>query len=718
MENTSKISLRYFADAVRTRLRLAAAVAGGIFVALVALIFWLDPRYTSTAVVLLAPTAEQLSGDTSGHSAIMTDPFFVHSETDILSSDELSRSVIASLHLDANPEFLPKPGLLDLLGISHKKDDGVLSQREVLLDNVVRHYQDKLYVFNDGKSNTVEIQFTALDPREAAAIANAHADAYLQQQWKRRNDTERRATEWLAREVDARAAEVRDADTRVQQYQLSHGIVKTNDSTLVEQRLAQLNSQLIDATRNLSNQNAVLEEIHQIRKGGDAGNASTMLADEPLQKLLQSRVDAEADIASMQTRLASTHPNLIKRRQELTSINNVLNEQLARMEKEARSNASWWQRQVTDVRSAVDRETAAKVGEDKVAAGLPALTAQAAVKRAVFETVLNRYQTLLAERAFAAPGAAVVSRAVPSARPSFPKKALFMVIALLLAGMLGAVAAILAELRTSTQEVSGLAEALGVKRLALIPRFKNATETTGVTEIKDPRLFIESIRFLRDAVLGRPSGRASTICLITSVRPRQGKSLVAMSLARAIARTRRRTLFIELDLRQPSASFLARRTQPETGIAAVLEGRESLQDVVVRDEGTGLEMLLAEGNAASALERLNASVLEGLVAQLRSRYSVVIIDSPPVGVVADALTLLPLVDQTIVVAKDGENSLPDLQGGFRLLAERGAKQLGLVITAVDPRRFPGVDERTLHRYARGVQSGTPRTERRESVAVG
>jgi capsular exopolysaccharide synthesis family protein len=331
------------------------------------------------------------------------------------------------------------------------------------------------------------------------------------------------------------------------------------------------------------------------------------------------------------------------------------------------------------------------------------LAAQAQVKRAVFETVLNRYQTLLAERAFMAPAAAIVSRAVPSARPSFPKTALFLVIAAMVALLIGAAAAILLQLRhSSSMGITAIADALGIRPLAAIPRFKNKSRADGVTEIKDPRLFIESVRFLRDAVLDRQANRQSTMCLVTSVLPRQGKSLVAMSLARAIARTNRKTLFMEIDLRQPTGSSLARRAPPEDGLAAVLEGRESIHDVMIRDESTGLDMLLAESNAATALDRLTTVAMESLLDQLRSRYAVIVIDSPPIGIVADALTLIPLVDQTIMVAKEGDTPLDELKKGMQLLMDRGAKSVGLVLTSVDPDGLSSVDKRTLHRYVRGV----------------
>ncbi len=187
-----------------------------------------------------------------------------------------------------------------------------------------------------------------------------------------------------------------------------------------------------------------------------------------------------------------------------------------------------------------------------------------------------------------------------------------------------------------------------------------------------------------------------------------GQVVVAMSLARALARTRRKTLFIELDLRQPTASTLARCKYPTSGTAAVLEGRATVRDVVVRDEVTGLDMLLAEADAKGALDRLTTTVLRSLLASVRNEYDAIVIDSPPVGIVSDALTIATVVDQTLVVAREGACSIKELGHAIRLLKDRSATIAGLVLTCVDPNGMSSVDKRTLRRYVTGVAS--PRVE--------
>jgi Mrp family chromosome partitioning ATPase len=91
-----------------------------------------------------------------------------------------------------------------------------------------------------------------------------------------------------------------------------------------------------------------------------------------------------------------------------------------------------------------------------------------------------------------------------------------------------------------------------------------------------------------------------------------------------------------------------------------------------------------------------------LLGELRTRYDAIIVDSPPIGVVSDALILASLVDQTVIVAKEEETSTVELAHGTRLLKDRGANVAGLVLTGVDPEDMSPVDKTTLRRYILGM----------------
>ena len=266
----------------------------------------------------------------------------------------------------------------------------------------------------------------------------------------------------------------------------------------------------------------------------------------------------------------------------------------------------------------------------------------------------------------------------------------------------GAFTAVLVQmLRPGSPSLNSIADAVGLRALVAIPRFRNEAREPGQVKIRDPRLYIESIRSLRHAVFEQQSARETKVCLFTSVVPSQGKTLVAMSVARAMARSGVRTLFLEMDLRCPAASKLARIGECTRGVAAVLENRAAINDVLQRDESTGLDMLLAEKHASHALDKLTVHAFSGLMARLRQRYDAIIVDSPPAGLLSDALTLASVADQTVIVTRIGETSHAELATVTRLLRERGANLAGLVLTHVEPRdlAFAG---KSMSRYVMGM----------------
>jgi capsular exopolysaccharide synthesis family protein len=253
-------------------------------------------------------------------------------------------------------------------------------------------------------------------------------------------------------------------------------------------------------------------------------------------------------------------------------------------------------------------------------------------------------------------------------------------------------------LRPASPGLVALADAIGTRALVAIPRFRNTAREPGVVKIRDPRMFIESIRSLRTALFESP--QEPRVCLVTSVVPSQGKTLVAMSLARSLARSGVRTLFLEMDLRCPAASALAHVPVGPRGVAAVLESRAQVAEVLQHDDSTGLDMLLAEGNASVSLDRLTSNVLTGLLGKLRPRYDVIVVDGPPVGVISDSLTLARVADQTLIVARDRESTVAELAAGVRLLREHGARLAGLVLTDVNARQAHAA--RTVSRYVMGM----------------
>jgi capsular exopolysaccharide synthesis family protein len=184
--------------------------------------------------------------------------------------------------------------------------------------------------------------------------------------------------------------------------------------------------------------------------------------------------------------------------------------------------------------------------------------------------------------------------------------------------------------------------------------------------------------------------------LVTSAAPGEGKSTVAYNLADAAASMGTKTLLIEADLRRPS---LGHGRAPGRGLGDVLIGAcdasTAIQSVAVANGRNGsahearLDVLLADGAPPNPAELLESVAMQELLEWSSSQYELVVIDTPPLTVVSDAIPLLRKVDGVLVVSRFGSSTLNAAERLRERLASLGAPTLGVVGNAYDDRRGDG-----------------------------
>jgi tyrosine-protein kinase len=224
----------------------------------------------------------------------------------------------------------------------------------------------------------------------------------------------------------------------------------------------------------------------------------------------------------------------------------------------------------------------------------------------------------------------------------------------------------------------------------------------------------EAYRTLRATVSrDEGGGRNGQVILVTGASASEAKSTTAINLASALALTGRKVMLIEADLRRPSiAPALGIETQPGGGVISVLIESTKLEDALVSSPGYGpnMKMLLAdriEGGWVTDLFSIPAA--RTLVDEARRQADYVVIDSPPLNEVVDALPLARWADDVLIVVKLGRTQLEKLRQLAELLAESGITPIGFAIvgTAKPPKRGyhyatgDSADRRTLYREPAG-----------------
>ena len=310
------------------------------------------------------------------------------------------------------------------------------------------------------------------------------------------------------------------------------------------------------------------------------------------------------------------------------------------------------------------------------------------------------------------PSVSVASPAVPPSSPSWPRPKLSMAIALLVALLLGAGAALALELfnpRINREDELLLGHRLPI--LARVPRVSNSSASRYLTHRgRLPAHVWEAYRTLRASLTGAgPDGGYPRTILVTSAIPGEGKTMTSVNLAITMALTGTKVILIDADLRRPMIATVFGAAARSNGFGLLLLGNATPELALLDAPGTpNLQLLLSNPEHAHLVDLLQRGRLEAVLDQLRDYADVIIIDSPPLTEVGDALPLADVADLVLVAVRLGRSRRDKLDELRRALAQRGVSPAGFVVTtrrrsrkapygysyqSVDKRR-PALDELT------------------------
>jgi capsular exopolysaccharide synthesis family protein len=173
--------------------------------------------------------------------------------------------------------------------------------------------------------------------------------------------------------------------------------------------------------------------------------------------------------------------------------------------------------------------------------------------------------------------------------------------------------------------------------------------------------------------------------VFTSAQSGEGKTTLALSLTRMLAKSGRRVMLIDTDLRKPSISaFLKVPTGP--GLVELLAGEIKLEDVVRTDEASGAHLITAGKFATNAADIVASDHMKRLIEGLAQSYDLVILDSPPVLAVSDARILATIVDRVVFTVRWAETRRETVAMALRQIVASGANLAGVVLNVVNVKK--------------------------------
>ena len=666
------IDLRDILFLLRRKLRLILFTIGiGLGIAAI-YITAVDPRYTASTLILVDPSNRNLldSSDDSGQNSRAANAF-IESEVEILRSDATALAVIEASNLLSDPEFGPslstRDKILQAIGIGAGEE----RSGQALVNATLGRLKDAISVRRQGLTYLIEVSVTSESADRAAELANTMAEVYIEQQVDSKVTASLDARDVLKAQLDRAQASLAESESQLATY------IENNLDRLAREsgsdEIEDLRNQLLQAQSNRENLEETLAAGRSALEGEDWDTLTESLESEALAAL-------ESERQQLARRLGQTEAGTqeaIDLRAELEELeDNLEQEGLAEIQ-QLRQDVSTTRQITEETRDSIRRQLLSSDLSAETLSEIYALQQEASIARDQYDTLLARMRGLETQSLVEVANSRVVSQALPPNNASFPQTRLIIAMALVVSSGLGVGLAFLNEYYvggiTSEHQLASLIPATVA---AVIPGVTAGSKQVSVADmtLDQPMSgFAESFRRLRASLDKRlPEREDGHVIMVTSAAPSEGKSTIALSLARTYAASGKRVLLIDADMRKPTLhKYLG--AEPQTGLLNYLIGDEDAQTVegfYVGDRISRLGVILGSRRSDVPTDQiLQSERFTGMVSTTKNSFDIIVIDTPPLLPVVDARYVAPLADCTVMCVRFDETSQTDLRRAYDQLDE-------------------------------------------------
>lgn len=502
---------------------------------------------------------------------------------------------------------------------------------------------------------TVGIRFTHPDPVMAARIANLFAEEFSDYNQMLNIESSISAVQALKERVEQQRDRVGKLELQIAEYREQNDAISLDeDENTMRADLLQLREIKLKEKNRFDNFSVRWEQIETYRKEGKNLWELPFIANvERVVSLLDQISQVKIRIASLSKRYREKHPVMIAQLNALAESESELSTAVA----DAASEIHAAYREARNSYELAEKRLQEKETElfklSKIRIEYNSLLRDKAVEQGFLQALTARMTEESAQVNFKKTNVRVIDEAFPPIRHSSPKTWLNIT-----AGFFGGLAIgigliiIVAFFDDRVKSIVDVEEIVGLPLIGVVSKVKELDDSSKAQMVASnlDRSITEAFRSLYSTLKLNEVSREAKVILTTSTIPGEGKSLVSSNLALAFAAHGEKTLLLDGDLRLPSVarSF---QVENEKGVLSFIEGNQKLDDLILKEVYPGFDVLLTGGKSKNPTQILNSPRFREMISELRERYRRIVIDSPPLAAVSDALSLLSLADGVIYVIK-------------------------------------------------------------------
>ncbi len=619
---------------------------------------------------------------------------YTETQSKILTSETLALQTIRNNALSARPEFASPNGPSEAIAsgsLANQKRPPELAE-----------FLGSLSVRRVPNSRLMDVSFESTDPQLAARIVNAHIATYIEQNFRSKYEATTQASTWLADQLGELKIRVqRSEDARIA-YERQNQIWTLDDKqNITTQRLSDVNRQLTDA----QSERMKKESLYQFAKAGNLDAVPEVQNNSALGDLFKKRSDTASQYADALAQYGPNFPKVQRLQSQLKEFDQTIEKEKQKILDILESDYHEAQQREALLTNALDQQ---KAETNQMAGKLVEyniLKREAEANKTLYEGLMTKLKETAISQGLRSSNIRVVDPAMIPSTPARPAKTRNVALAFLV-GLVGGIGlALMREYLDNTVKTPDDVETLSrLPSLAVVPEFAGSNGSgkrhgllQGLSSNgHDKRIELvaqhlpksqmaEAFRALRTSILLSQADHPPQVILVTSALPREGKTTAAANLAVTLAQLGDKTALLDADLRKPGIGRLLNLAGGKyAGLSSYLAGVSSLDLVTVPHPAIPNLVAIPTGPLPpNPADLLSSQKLVEAIAELRTKFKFIVIDSPPIMAATDAVILSVQADGVLLVVRSGETPKEAFTRTRDLLNSVKCRILGVVLNAVD-----------------------------------
>jgi len=676
--------------------------------------FTATPIYQATARIIIEKENPNLMSIQEVMGVDSTGTDYYQTQYKIIESRIVAREVIRKLDLENSPEFFPEPKdnvlanlkrsvgealtgakdwVVSLLKTGEDADTaGASAEEDLSLDSeLVTEFIERVKVSPIENSRLVDVSIEAKDPVMSSRMANALVSAYIGQNLETKLSAAKGAVQWLGERINDERKKVEIAEKALLEYKERHQIItdfSSDAENITAQKLAELNAQVLDAESQRVGVETRYQQAISLEKTPEMlDSIPEVLSNDLIQEIKKMEVVLFNRMSELSKKYGRNHPQMRAIDSELADLTKRKVVEARRVVNSLKNEYKLALAREESLKRALARQKTESLKLNKKAVQFGVLQREAESSRQMYELLIKRFKETSLTEEMKTGNIRIIDKAEVPQSPVKPRKKRNILLAVIVGLTLGFGTALFLEYLDNTIKLpEDVKEHLEIPYLGPVPAITSndipAHVARDLVTVHSPKsAAAESYRSIRTGILFSSADAAPRTIVFTSASPDEGKTMTAANIGVAMANAGSRVLLLDCDMRRPKIHKLFDLDR-NIGVSSILVGTGSAKDAIVPSSVENLDILPVGPIPPNPSEIIGSKKMGLLLSDLKKQYDRVLIDSPPISAVTDAVILAQMADSLLLVVRAGETPRQVIQHALAQVRSVNANILGAVLNAV------------------------------------